>query len=256
MRGLINRAISDPKRVVFPEGDEPKIIRAAHICVDDGIAMPILLGDRKSDRAERARAMNISLDEHRDRGSGDVARSAKSTRSYMWAQRQRKGMSLDEARRRLYNGNYFGSCMVVRGDADALVSGVNLHYPETIRPALEVIGAHPKAGLVSGMYMLVFEKQLVFCADTTVNIDPTAEQLAQIAYSAARIARTMGVEPRIAMLSFSNFGSVRHPDTEEDGARGAAPPPARSVAGRGRRDAGRHGVRPGDHLRATIRSAR
>jgi malate dehydrogenase (oxaloacetate-decarboxylating)(NADP+) len=105
--------------------------------------------------------------------------------------------------------------MVVRGDADALVSGVNLHYPETIRPALEVIGAHPKAGIVSGMYMLVFEKQLVFCADTTVNIDPTAEQVAQIAYSAARIARTMGVEPRIAMLSFSNFGSVRHPDTEK-----------------------------------------
>jgi len=90
--------------------------------------------------------------------------------------------------------------MVVRGDADALVSGVNLHYPETIRPALEVIGAHPKAGLVSGMYMLVFEKQIVFCADTTVNIDPTAEQVAQIAYSAARISRTIGVEPRIAML--------------------------------------------------------
>ena len=124
-------------------------------------------------------------------------------------------MSLDEARRRLYNSNYFGSCMVGRGDADALVSGVNLHYPETIRPALEVIGAHPKAGLVSGMYMLVFEKQLVFCADTTVNIDPTAEQLAQIAFSASRIARTMGVEPRIAMLSFSNFGSVRHPEAEK-----------------------------------------
>jgi malate dehydrogenase (oxaloacetate-decarboxylating)(NADP+) len=105
--------------------------------------------------------------------------------------------------------------MVARGDADALVSGVNLHYPETIRPALEVIGAHPKSGLVSGMYMLVFEKQLVFCADTTVNIDPTAEQVAQIAYSASRIARTMGVEPRIAMLSFSNFGSVRHPETDK-----------------------------------------
>jgi malate dehydrogenase (oxaloacetate-decarboxylating)(NADP+) len=96
-----------------------------------------------------------------------------------------------------------------------LVSGVNLHYPETIRPALEVIGAHPKAGLVSGMYMLVFEKELVFCADTTVNIDPTAEQLAQIAYSASRIARTMGVEPKIAMLSFSNFGSVRHPESDK-----------------------------------------
>ena len=183
MRGLINRAISNPKRVVFPEGEEPKIIRAAYICVEDGIAMPILLGDRKSIE-QKARAMNIPLDEIVIEDPA-TSRKREEYAQHMWAKRQRKGMSLDEARRRLYNGNYFGSCMVVRGDADALVSGVNLHYPETIRPALEVIGAHPKAGLVSGMYMLVFEKQLVFCADTTVNIDPTAEQLAQIAYSAS-----------------------------------------------------------------------
>src|SRR5215475_6067420 len=213
MRGLINRAIGNPKRVVFPEGEEPKIIRAAYICVEDGIAMPILLGDCKMIE-QKARAMNIPLDEIAIEDPA-TSRKREEYAQRMWAKRQRKGMSLDEARRRLYNGNYFGSCMVVRGDADALVSGVNLHYPETIRPALEVIGAHPKAGLVSGMYMLVFEKQLVFCADTTVNIDPTAEQVAQIAYSASRIARTIGVEPRIAMLSFSNFGSVRHPETEK-----------------------------------------
>lgn len=213
MRGLINRAISNPKRVVFPEGEEPKVIRAARICVEDAIAQPILLGDRE-EIERKARGMNLPLDEIQ---IVDPATSTKRDEyaQHMWARRQRKGMSLDEARRRLYNSNYFGSCMVVRGDADALVSGVNLHYPETIRPALEVIGAHPKAGIVSGMYLLVFEKHLVFCADTTVNIDPTAEQLAQIAYSASRIARTMGVEPRIAMLSFSNFGSVRHPDTEK-----------------------------------------
>jgi malate dehydrogenase (oxaloacetate-decarboxylating)(NADP+) len=125
-------------------------------------------------------------------------------------------MSLDEARRRLFNSNYFGSCMVARRDADALLSGVNLHYPETIRPALEVIGAHPKAGVVSGMYMLVFDTKVIFCADTTVNIDPTAEQLAQIAYSASRVVgRTLGITPRIAMLSFSNFGSVRPPAAEK-----------------------------------------
>ena len=213
MRGLINRAIGNPKRVVFPEGEEPKVIRAARICVEDGIAHPILLGDRE-EIERKARGMNVPLDEIQ---IADPATSPKRDdyAQHMWARRQRKGMSLDEARRRLYNGNYFGSCMVVRGDADALVSGVNLHYPETIRPALEVIGAHPKAGLVSGMYLLVFEKHLVFCADTTVNIDPSAEQLAQIAYSASRIARTMGVEPRIAMLSFSNFGSVRHPEAEK-----------------------------------------
>ena len=213
MRGLINRAIGNPKRVVFPEGEEPKVIRAARICVEEGIAHPILLGDRE-EIERKARGMNVPLDEIH---IADPATSPKREEyaQHMWARRQRKGMSMDEARRRLYNSNYFGSCMVVRADADALVSGVNLHYPETIRPALEVIGAHPKAGLVSGMYMLVFEKHLVFCADTTVNIDPTAEQLVQIAFSAARIARTMGVEPRIAMLSFSNFGSVRHPDAEK-----------------------------------------
>jgi malate dehydrogenase (oxaloacetate-decarboxylating)(NADP+) len=120
-----------------------------------------------------------------------------------------------EAHQLLYNGNYIGCCMVACCHADALVGGVNSHYPETIRPALQVIGAHPKAGIVSGMYMLVFEKHLIFCGDTTVNIDPSAQELAQIAYAAGRIVRTFGIEPRIAMLSFSNFGSVRHPDAEK-----------------------------------------
>ncbi|HEX8726313.1 MAG TPA: NADP-dependent malic enzyme [Gemmatimonadaceae bacterium] len=213
MRGLINRAIQQPKRVVFPEGEEPKIIRAASILVDDGIAQPVLLGNR-SVIEQTAAHMNVSLD---DVVIEDPATSANREEYalFLWERRQRKGLSLDEARRELFNGNYFGSCMVARGDADALVSGVNLHYPETIRPALQVIGAHPKAGIVSGMYMLVFAKHVVFCADTTVNFDPTAEQLAQIGYAASRITRTMGVTPRIAMLSFSNFGSVRNAETEK-----------------------------------------
>jgi malate dehydrogenase (oxaloacetate-decarboxylating)(NADP+) len=213
MRGLINRAINNPKKVVFPEGEDPRIIRAARICVEDGIAEPILLGNRDV-IANKARAINVPLD---GIAIDDPATSTmrEDYAQYMWDRRQRKGMSLDEARRRLFNSNYFGSCMVGRGDADALVSGVNLHYPETIRPALEVIGADPRAGLVSGMYMLVFDKHLVFCADTTVNIDPTAEQLSQIAFAASRVARTIGIEPRIAFLSFSNFGSVRDPAAEK-----------------------------------------
>ncbi len=213
VRGLINRAARSPKRIVFPEGEEPKIIRAAAILVDDGIAHPILLGNRAT--IERIAAeQRISLD-----GVliDDPATSERRDgyAHYMWQLRQRKGLSLDEARRQLFNGNYFGSCMVARGDADALLSGVTMHYPETIRPALQVIGAHPSARLVSGMYMLVTERHVVFCADTTVNIDPTAEQVAQIAFAASRIARTMGIVPRIAMLSFSNFGSVKHPQAEK-----------------------------------------
>jgi malate dehydrogenase (oxaloacetate-decarboxylating)(NADP+) len=105
--------------------------------------------------------------------------------------------------------------MVATGDADALLGGLGKHYPETIRPALEVIGAHPKVGLVSGLYMLVFEKHVVFFGDTTVNIDPTADELATIAGSAAWVSRTLGIEPRIAMLSFSNFGSVKHPRAQK-----------------------------------------
>ncbi|HET9454747.1 MAG TPA: NADP-dependent malic enzyme [Gemmatimonadaceae bacterium] len=213
MRGIMNRASQQPQRVVFPEGEEPKVVRAAAILVDDGIAKPVLLGDRAKIEAI-AESANISLE---DIQIEDPATSSKreAYARFLWEKRQRKGLSLDEARRRIYNGNYFGSCMVANGDADALVSGVNLHYPETIRPALEVIGAHPKAGIVSGLYMLVFEHHVAILGDTTVNIEPTAENLAQIAYAAARIARTLGIEPRIAMLSFSNFGSVRHAEAEK-----------------------------------------
>ena len=213
MRGIINRAVRDPKRIVFPEGEEPKIMRAARQLVDEGIASPILLGQRSViDRV--ANENDIPL---RDIAIVDPGTCDKRDKyaDYLWQRRQRKGLSHGEAHQLLFNGNYFGSVMVACGDADALLSGVGMHYPETIRPALQVIGAHPKAEIVSGLYMLVFEKHVIFCGDTTVNIDPTAEQLAQIAYSAGRIVRTFGIDPKIAMLSFSNFGSVRHPEAEK-----------------------------------------
>ncbi len=213
LRGLLTRAMQAPKRVVFPEGEERKIIRAARILADEGLAHPILLGHREA-IARTAAELGVPLDEIEIEDPGTSPRRD-AYAAYLWERRQRKGLSLAEAYQRLYNSNYFGSVMVALGHADALVSGVNLHYPETIRPALEVIGAHPKAGLVSGMYMLVFERHVVFCADTTVNIDPTAEQLAQIAYAASRIVRMLGIEPKVAMLSFSNFGSVRHPEAEK-----------------------------------------
>ena len=213
MRGIINRAHSDPKRVVFPEGEEPKILKAAQILVDDAIAQPVLLGSET--------AIRRLADEHSITLEGmtivdpATAPQREEYAAYLWRRRQRKGLSHAEAHQRLRNPNYFGSVMVALGHADALVSGVNLHYPETIRPALEVIGVHPKAGIASSVYMLVFEKRVIFCGDTTVNIDPNAEQLAQIAMGAARVAHTLGVTPRIAMLSFSNFGSVRHPQAEK-----------------------------------------
>jgi malate dehydrogenase (oxaloacetate-decarboxylating)(NADP+) len=213
MRGIINRAVRDPKRIVFPEGEEPKIIRAARMIVDEGMGSPILLGQRAN--IERVAAEgHISLRDILIEDPGTSERRDKYA-DYLWKRRQRKGLSHGEAHQLLFNGNYFGSVMVACGDADALLSGVGMHYPETIRPALQVIGPHPKAEIVSGLYMLVFEKHVIFCGDTTVNIDPTAEQLAQIAYSAGRIVETFGITPKIAMLSFSNFGSVRHPEAEK-----------------------------------------
>ena len=210
MRGIINRAMRDPRRVVFPEGTEPKIIRAAQIIAEEGIGHPILVGNREE--IERiAAAASIPL---RDITIEDPRTSPKREQyvATLWEKRQRRGLSHGLAMQRVNNTNYFGSLMLASGDADALVSGVTQHYPETIRPALEVIGAQQPANLVSGMYLLVTEKHVIFCGDTTVNIDPTAPQLAQIALSAARIVRTFGIEPHIAMLSFSNFGSVPHPE--------------------------------------------
>ncbi|MEO7967017.1 MAG: phosphate acyltransferase, partial [Gemmatimonadaceae bacterium] len=212
LRGIINRAVRDPKRVVLPEGEKAKMIRAARALVDEGIAQPILLGNEEVIR-RTANSENILLDEIAIEDPGTSTRRD-SYAHFLWERRQRKGLSLGEAQRRLYNGNYFGSVMVARGDADAMLTGMTTTYPEALRPALEVIGAHGKGGLVSGMYMLVFSQHVIFCGDTTVNIEPTAEELAQIAYAAARIVRTFGQTPRVAMLSFSNFGSVRHPEAD------------------------------------------
>ena len=212
MRGILNRAMADPKRVVLPEGEARKMIRAARIMVDEGIASPILLGNEETIR-RRAAADGIPLDEIEIE---DPARSPR-REAYahdLWERRQRKGLSLAEAQRLVFNGNYFGGVMVNRGDADALLTGMTTTYPEALRPALQVIGANPRTGVVAGMYMLVFDKQVIFCGDTTVNVEPTSEQLAQIALAASRIVRLFGQDPKVAMLSYSNFGSVRQPEAE------------------------------------------
>jgi malate dehydrogenase (oxaloacetate-decarboxylating)(NADP+) len=208
LRGIINRAASDPRRVVLAEGEDRQTIRAAKLLSDDGIAFPILLGNRDRIRA-KAESEHISLDDIELEDPAEASPRREAYAEYLWQRRQRKGMSLAEASRRLYNPNYYGCVMVATGAAEAMLSGRTTTYPETLRPVLEVIGAHQKAGLVSGMYMLVFDRRVVFCADTTVNFQPNSEQLAQIGYAASRIVRTLGEVPRVAMLSFSNFGSVR-----------------------------------------------
>jgi malate dehydrogenase (oxaloacetate-decarboxylating)(NADP+) len=214
MRILINKAKANPKRVVFPEGEEDKILRAAAILVDEGIAIPILLGDREEIEG-RIRELNLDL------GAIQIIDPMIDPQSEFYAQeyfkmRQRKGVTQVEARRLIRkNRNYYGAMMVQYGDADTLLSGINHHYPDTMRPALEIIGKKEGLSKVHGMYMMVTKKDAVFFADTTVTIEPTAEELAETAILTAEKARHFDVEPRVAMLSFSNFGSADHPLTSK-----------------------------------------
>ena len=212
MRTLINKAKANPKRVVFPEGDDDKILRASQILIDEGIAIPILIGDEEE---IRTRIQELGLD-LKDVRIIDPAFSPKRGEyiDELFQLRQRKGITRAEAKRQIKkNRNYFGAMMVEKGDADALLSGINHHYPDTIRPALEIIGRLEGLSKVHGMYMLVFKKDVVFCADTTVDIEPSAEELAETAILTAAKASHFEVEPRVAMLSFSNFGSTEHPLT-------------------------------------------
>ena len=212
MRAIINKAKTDPKRVVFPEGKEDKILRAVQVLLDEEIAVPILIGNEEVIR-EKAESLNIDLratqiiNPRKSEKLGEYA-------EILFAKRQRKGMTRYDARRRLReNSNYFGAIMVEQGDADSLISGVNAHYPDVILPAIEVIGKKDGLSKVHGLYMMVFKKKVIFCADTTVTIEPTAEELAETAILAAEEVRHFDITPRIAMLSFSNFGSAQHPLT-------------------------------------------
>ncbi len=214
MRMIINKAKSDPRTIVFPEGDNEKILRAAKELVEEGIARPILIGDKKKVEQKLAE-LNIELEvpiidpaesELTDKYTGEL-----------YQLRQRKGLTLSESGRilRRKSRTHFGAMMVRLGDADALLGGIDTHYPETIRPALEVIGKQEGLSSVHGLYMMVFKNDVYFLADTTVTIDPTAEELAETAILAAEKVRMLDIEPRVAMLSFSNFGSVNHPQAKK-----------------------------------------
>jgi len=214
MRTVIRKAQAQPRRVVFPEGDNEKVLRAAHILADEKIAQPILLGNAAAIRATMDK-LGLSLTGMEVLDSADShLRELYIEKLYLL--RQRKGVTLTEAREQTLNRNTFGSMMVHLGDADALVSGVTQHFPDTIRPALQVIKPRPGLHKVSGLYVMITQHgDLYFMADCSVNIDPSAEDLVEIALCAAQTARRFGVEPRVALLSFSNFGSVEHPQTEK-----------------------------------------
>jgi len=211
MRTIYNKAKANPKRIVFPEGDNPKILQAAQTLVDEKIAIPILLGITEEIK-EIAKKEKISLE---DITIIDPAESKKIDKyaEEFFKMRQRKGITLREARLKMLNRKYFGTMMVDMGDADGSVAGVTQHYPDTIRPAVEICRKREGISSISALSMMIFEKKVMFFADTHVNEKPTAEQLAEIALCSAEITRDFNIEPRIAMLSYSNFGSVRTEDS-------------------------------------------
>jgi malate dehydrogenase (oxaloacetate-decarboxylating)(NADP+) len=212
MRVMINKAQRQPGRVVFPEGEEDKILRACQILVDEKIAIPILLGNEPAIR-ERMRVLRMHADSIR------IVDPSKESARYgeeLYRMRQRKGLTRREAEGMAKNHMVFGSLMLRRGEADALIGGLTRHYPDTIRPALQVIPVRADLRKVCGVYVLITPRgDIYFLADATVNIEPSAADLAEIAICAAEVARRFGQEPRVALLSFSNFGSTRHPLAEK-----------------------------------------
>jgi len=213
MRGLSSRAQQAAQRIVFPEGEDSRILKAARILADEGVAEPILLGDPDAIRREADDA-GVTLEEitlANPRTSAHLETFAQQ----LWEHRRRKGITLREARARVLDPLYHALLMLRAGQADAVVAGVDMYYPDAMRPALEVIGAEPGRRRVSGIYMLVMSQLTFFFADCTVNIDPDAETLAEIASATADFVARLGIEPRVALLSFSNFGSVRHPDADK-----------------------------------------
>jgi len=206
MHGVFDQAIADPRRIVFPEGEAVKIVRAAKILADEGICKPVLLGS--------AATIDRLLIEHEvPEGAVEIVDPSVGDDAEVYAEvlartRWRHGVTMETARKAMRDPVYFGNMMVHRGDADGLIAGLTMSYPETIRPALQIHKTREGIQKAAGMYLLLFEDRLLFIADTTVNQDPTADELAEIAWLSSQAAEHyFGIEPRVAMLSYSNFGS-------------------------------------------------
>jgi malate dehydrogenase (oxaloacetate-decarboxylating)(NADP+) len=206
LRAITNKAKSSPKRVVFAEADNYKILKAAQIVRDEGIAIPILLGDKE-------KITNIML-EHELELDGVIIinpmedlNTCNKYAEFLYKKRQRRGVTLFEAKKLMRDRNYFGAAMVQFGEADALISGLTKDYGSTIKPALQVIGIEEGVNRVAGMYMMLTKKGPVFFGDTTVNENPTVDELVDITTLLDHSVKKFNVQPRIAMLSYSNFGS-------------------------------------------------
>jgi malate dehydrogenase (oxaloacetate-decarboxylating)(NADP+) len=211
MRVVLNKAKSDPKRLVLAEGDDEKMIRAAYQLIDQGIAKPILIGDQETIWTKLER-LGLNFDP-------EIVDPAESTldpyADRLYELRRRSGVTRREAQDLIQDGNYLGSVMVEMGDADAMLTGLMHHYPSALRPPLQVVGTAEDCTYAAGVYMLTFQNRVIFCADTTVNQDPDEEVLAEVTEHTAELARRFNIEPRAALLSYSDFGSVDNAGTRK-----------------------------------------
>ena len=211
MSMVTDKARKNPKRIVFPEGDSDRILRAAHVVVSEGIAKPVLLGEPETIKAA-ADSLEVSLD------GIEIINPITSEKRKQYAERFyekrcRRGITKEQSLWTLRDRIYFGMMMLEVGDCDGVLSGVTSTYPTTIRPALEIIPLNEGIHRVSGLYAMIQKDKVYMFADTTMNINPSSEELAEIAISASHVARAFDIEPKIAMLSFSNFGSARYPES-------------------------------------------
>jgi len=215
LRVLGNKTRRDPKRLVFAEADNLKVIKAANIIYDEGIAYPILLGEEEKIR-RIADEHDIDITELPiiDPRSKELEDKRQFYGEIFFKKRQRKGYNHYESMKIMKDRNHFGCMMVETGDADAMISGLTRNYDQAIRPALQIIGTEEGVKKIAGMYLLLTKKGPLFLADTTVNFNPTAEELADIAMLVAKEVRHFNITPRIAMLSYSNFGSSQSPEAK------------------------------------------
>ncbi len=208
MSRMMETARKNPKKVIFAEADNIKILKAAQIVKEEGIATPILLG-------EIEKIKTLIQDQKLDLQDVEIINQLDNKDRYeqysqlFYQKRQRKGVTLFDARKQLLDRNYFGAMMVAQGEADAMISGLTKNYPRVIRPALEVVGVAKGNKLVAGMYVIVAKDRTLFFADTTVNVNPTAEELVEIIGLVSKGVTSFGFEPEIAMVSYSNFGSSK-----------------------------------------------
>ncbi|MGI8599216.1 MAG: NADP-dependent malic enzyme [Chitinophagaceae bacterium] len=208
MRVLGSKARRDPRRIVFADADNVKILKAAQIVFDEGIGFPILLGDHiKIQNIAKSNGIDLEGLPIFDPRSDEMEDKRNEYAELFFKKRQRKGFNYYESKKVMKDRNYFGCMMVETGDADGMISGLSKNYPDTIRPAIQCIGMEEGTNRIAGMYLMLTKKGPLFLADTTVNFHPTAEELAEITLLVAKEVRHFNIIPRIAMLSYSNFGS-------------------------------------------------